>query len=77
VDLGLLDKRFLIGGASRGLGRAVAEALAAEGAKVLLMSRSEESLQEVAKGIGSNASTEASRRSSPRSMTSLAGWTAS
>jgi 3-oxoacyl-[acyl-carrier protein] reductase len=57
VDLGLLDKRFLIGGASRGLGRAVAEALAAEGAKVLLMSRSEESLQEVAKGIGSNAST--------------------
>jgi 3-oxoacyl-[acyl-carrier protein] reductase len=57
MDLGLQDRRYLIGGASRGLGRAVAEALAAEGAKVLLMSRSDEALGEVARGIGPNAST--------------------
>lgn len=56
MDLGLKDKRFLVGGASKGLGRAVAEALAAEGARVLLMSRDAEALQKVAAGIGEQAS---------------------
>jgi len=40
MDLGLLDRRFLVGGASRGLGAAVAAALAAEGARVAGASRS-------------------------------------
>lgn len=52
MDLGLRDKRFLIGGASKGLGRAVAETLAAEGARVVLVSRDAASLKEVAAGIG-------------------------
>ena len=40
MDLGLADRRFLVGGASRGLGAAVARALAAEGARVAGASRS-------------------------------------
>jgi len=40
MDLGLTDRRFLVGGASRGLGAAVAGALVAEGARVAGASRS-------------------------------------
>jgi 3-oxoacyl-[acyl-carrier protein] reductase len=39
VDLGLTGKAALVGGASRGLGRAVARELAAEGCSVVLCSR--------------------------------------
>ena len=39
MDLGLQGKTFVAGGASKGLGRAVAEALIAEGARVLVVSR--------------------------------------
>jgi 3-oxoacyl-[acyl-carrier protein] reductase len=39
MDLGLADRRFLVGGASRGLGAAVARALGAEGARVAGASR--------------------------------------
>ena len=39
MDLGLLEHRCLVGGASRGLGAAVARALVAEGARVVGVSR--------------------------------------
>ena len=39
MDLGLADRRFLVGGASRGLGAAVARALTADGARVAGASR--------------------------------------
>jgi 3-oxoacyl-[acyl-carrier protein] reductase len=52
MDLGLRDKCFVIGGGSKGLGRAVAEVLAAEGARVLLFSRDEAALDAVAAGLG-------------------------
>jgi 3-oxoacyl-[acyl-carrier protein] reductase len=39
MDLRLADRRFLVGGASRGLGAAVARSLAAEGARVAGVSR--------------------------------------
>ncbi len=39
MDLGLADRRFLVGGASRGLGAAVVRALSAEGARVAGVSR--------------------------------------
>lgn len=39
MDLGLTDRRFLVGGASRGLGEATARALVAEGARVAGASR--------------------------------------
>src|SRR5436190_583414 len=51
MDLGLKDKVALVDAASRGLGRAVAEELAAEGASLLLCSRSEEAINKAANEI--------------------------
>jgi 3-oxoacyl-[acyl-carrier protein] reductase len=48
VDLGLTDRACAITGASRGIGLAVAQRLCAEGANVLLIARSEDSLAEAA-----------------------------
>ena len=39
MDLGLADRRFLVGGGSHGLGAAVARALAAEGARIAAAAR--------------------------------------
>jgi NAD(P)-dependent dehydrogenase (short-subunit alcohol dehydrogenase family) len=47
----LEGKRAVVTGGSRGIGRAVVEALAAVGARVLFTGRNEEALQEVASGI--------------------------
>jgi 3-oxoacyl-[acyl-carrier protein] reductase len=52
MDLGLGDKRILVGGASRGLGAAIAEAVAAEGARVAVAARDSENLVAVAGRIG-------------------------
>lgn len=48
MDLGLTGKRALVTGGSRGIGLAVARALAAEGADVAILSRSEEDLRRAA-----------------------------
>jgi NAD(P)-dependent dehydrogenase (short-subunit alcohol dehydrogenase family) len=45
MDLGLKDKRVLITGGSKGIGLACAKAFIAEGAKVALVSRSEDNLR--------------------------------
>lgn len=47
MNLNLNDKYFLVIGASRGFGRAIAEALIAEGAKVLAVARTAEKLEEL------------------------------
>ena len=47
MDLGLSDRVYLVTGASRGLGRAAAEQLLAEGARLVLCSRDEAALGEV------------------------------
>ena len=52
MDLGLRDRRAVVTAASRGLGRACAEALAGEGARVHVSSRSEAAIQATAREIG-------------------------
>jgi 3-oxoacyl-[acyl-carrier protein] reductase len=51
MDLGLKGKRALVLSSSRGLGRAIAEGLAAEGAHVALTARNREQLQALADSI--------------------------
>ena len=51
MDLELSGKVAIVGGASKGLGRACAEALAAEGAKVVMCSRTAADLERAAKEI--------------------------
>jgi 3-oxoacyl-[acyl-carrier protein] reductase len=52
MDLGLKDKVFVVGGGSKGLGRGIAQVLVAEGARVLLLSRDEESLDRAVAELG-------------------------
>ncbi len=51
MDLGLKGKRAVVLAASRGLGRGIAEAIAAEGAHVLLVARSADRLAAVADAV--------------------------
>ncbi len=55
MDLGLRDRSFVVGGGSRGLGRAVAEELVREGARVLLVARDADALGRVAAELGPQA----------------------
>ncbi|MGH3327660.1 MAG: SDR family oxidoreductase [Streptomycetales bacterium] len=52
MDLGLRDRVYIVTGGSRGLGRAAAEALVAEGARVVVSSRDEESVSRAATDMG-------------------------
>ncbi|MGH3011694.1 MAG: SDR family NAD(P)-dependent oxidoreductase, partial [Gaiellaceae bacterium] len=52
MNLGLDDKVALVCGASRGLGRAIADELAAEGSSLALCSRDEERLRVAASELG-------------------------
>jgi 3-oxoacyl-[acyl-carrier protein] reductase len=52
VDLHLNDRVFIVSGGSRGLGFAAAEALVAEGAKVVLIGRTEDTLTAAATALG-------------------------
>src|SRR4029453_3438755 len=51
MDLELKDKVVIVGGASKGLGRACAEVLAEEGAKVAICSRTQADLEQAAQEI--------------------------
>jgi 3-oxoacyl-[acyl-carrier protein] reductase len=52
MELGLTGRRALVTGASRGLGRACAQALATDGAQVVICSRDEEALGATASEMG-------------------------
>ena len=53
MDLQLAGKRALVTGASRGIGRAIAERLAAEGANVAICARNPEAVQDTVKLLAS------------------------
>ena len=53
MDYQLQGRVALVNAASRGIGRAIAEALAAEGARVVISSRSQEAVDRAAREIGS------------------------
>ncbi len=57
MDLELRDRVFVITGGARGLGRATAECLVAEGARVVLSGRHEDSLSIAEKELGDGAVT--------------------
>lgn len=55
MDLGLKDRAYILTGASGGLGFATAQALVADGAKVVISSRSQESIDRATSALGANA----------------------
>ena len=58
MDLGLRGKIALVAAASRGLGRAVAEALAGEGASLVICARGREALEETRGAIAAQTAAE-------------------
>jgi 3-oxoacyl-[acyl-carrier protein] reductase len=55
MDLGLTDRVYVVTGGARGLGRATAEVLVAEGARVVLSGRSQDSLDAAVAALGERA----------------------
>ena len=55
MDLGLADRRFLVGGGSHGLGAAIARALAADGARIAAAARDRQALTAAVQKIGGTA----------------------
>ncbi|WP_148572276.1 SDR family oxidoreductase [Nocardioides caldifontis] len=55
MDLGLHDRVFVVTGGSRGIGRATADALVAEGARVVLSARTPESVDTAVDALGDAA----------------------
>jgi 3-oxoacyl-[acyl-carrier protein] reductase len=58
VDLSLKGKSALVGGASQGIGYAIARLLAAEGARVAMVARKEEPLEAAARQIAQDTGSE-------------------
>lgn len=55
MDLGLKDRVYVVTGGTKGLGRATADALVADGARVVVSSRSQESVDAALAALGDNA----------------------
>ena len=72
MELHLENKAFVVGGASSGLGRAVAEQLVSEGARVLLVARNADVLEEAARELGEQAQPCAADLSEPSGVATVA-----
>ena len=73
MDLGLEGRVALVMGASRGIGRGIAAALAREGSRVAIASRSAEAIEAAAREIGEAATAFVADASDPERMASLPG----
>jgi 3-oxoacyl-[acyl-carrier protein] reductase len=73
MDLGIEGRVALVMGASKGIGRGIAEALAREGARVALASRSEERIEQAAREIEGGAMGFAADTSDLERMAALPG----
>lgn len=71
VELGLVGRTAVVAGASQGIGRAIASALAAEGMRVVMLARNEERLRAAAAAIAA-ANPDADVRAIPTDVTSAA-----
>ncbi|MBA3264955.1 MAG: SDR family NAD(P)-dependent oxidoreductase, partial [Nocardioidaceae bacterium] len=54
MDLQLTDRVYIVTGASRGLGRATAEVLVQEGARVVVSSRFQDAVDEAVRSLGAD-----------------------
>ncbi|WP_375503257.1 SDR family NAD(P)-dependent oxidoreductase [uncultured Jatrophihabitans sp.] len=68
MDLGLTGKRAIVTGASRGIGLAVAQALAAEGVQVAMVARGADELRVAAEGVGTAFPADTTDDASVRTM---------
>src|SRR4051812_41092525 len=55
MDLGLRERVYVVTGGTKGLGRAAADALVAEGARVVVSSRTQESVDEAIGALGGSS----------------------
>jgi 3-oxoacyl-[acyl-carrier protein] reductase len=76
MDLGLTGKVAMVAGASRGLGFAVAKALAAEGASVAIASRDEAAICDAAKRLTGAAGDVFAMAADVRAAEDIERWTA-
>lgn len=79
MDLRLADRVYVVTGGGRGLGRATADLLVAEGARVVLSGRSEGSLEEAVSALGTRAVAVAGDNADPETAdrlveTALSTW---
>ncbi|ANS64320.1 dehydrogenase [Streptomyces lincolnensis] len=71
MDLGLKDRVYVVTGATRGLGNAVARELVADGAKVVITGREEKRVADAAGALGPNAVGVAADNADPEAAAGL------
>jgi 3-oxoacyl-[acyl-carrier protein] reductase len=74
MDLAIKDQYFIVGGATSGLGRAIAERLLAEGANVIAVARSKDTLEQFAETNGSRCLAFPADLSDPKAIEELADF---
>ena len=67
MDLGLADRVYVVTGGTKGLGRAAADALVADGARVVVSSRSQDSVDVALSKLGDSARRQVTTAAAARS----------